>query len=216
MIPKKIHHIWVGNTSIPDRFMSYIEMCYQLYTDYQFFLWDDKLVDDENIIPNDLKPYYNNNFPPAFKADILRYLIINKHGGLYFDTDFEPLKRIPDNFLNFDFLGAIQNNGEIAIGFFGANPHTTLLETVIKSIPDSIDFAKENAFFIPREIYRITGPYFFNKLAKEYIKENNYFFFTKEYFYPYWFGEKERENENFKITSPLSYAVHHWQSSWIH
>jgi hypothetical protein len=24
------------------------------------FLWDDKLVDDENIIPNDLKPYYNN------------------------------------------------------------------------------------------------------------------------------------------------------------
>jgi mannosyltransferase OCH1-like enzyme len=37
MIPKKIHHIWVGNTSIPDRFMSYIEMCYQLYTDYQFF-----------------------------------------------------------------------------------------------------------------------------------------------------------------------------------
>lgn len=215
MIPKKIHHIWVGNNPIPTEFTSYIEMWRQLYTEYQFILWDDKLVDLENIIPIELESYYNDNkLPPAFRADILRYLIINKYGGLYFDTDFEPLKKIPDAFLNFDFIGGIQNNGEIAIGFFGSEPNSVLLQEVLASIPNSIEYAKLNAFYSPNEIYRITGPNFFNNLVKKYIKRDNYFFFTSEYFYPYWFEEKHRRHERFDISSPLSYAVHHWEKSW--
>lgn len=215
MIPKKIHFIWLGKTVLKEEYKNFIREFNLIYDEYEIKVWNDDDVNFENIIPDYLKIYYeDNNFPIAFKSDILRFLIINKYGGLYFDTDFEPLKKIPDAFLQFDFLGGIQNNGEIAIGFFGSEPNNMLLEEVLKSIPDSIEYAKLNSFYLPSEIYRITGPVFFNKIAKNYIKQDNYFFFTKEYFYPYWFTEHERKNENFKTTSPLAYAVHHWRTSW--
>lgn len=216
MIPKKIHFIWLGKTVLKEEYKNFIQAFNLIYNDYEIKVWYDDDVNFENIVPDYLKTYYEDtNFPPAFKSDILRYLIINKYGGLYFDTDFEPLKKIPDVFLQFDFLGGIQNNGEIAIGFFGSEPNNMLLHEILKSIPDSIEYAKLNGFYLPREIYRITGPEFFNKIAKKYVKENSYFFFTREYFYPYWFNEFERRYERFIETSPLSYAVHHWQSSWI-
>ena len=215
MIPKKIHFIWIGKKDIKPEYSEYISSFKKLYIDYDVKMWNEDDINSKGIIPNNLRIYYDDDsLPIAFKADILRYLIINRYGGLYFDTDFAPLKKMPDYFLNFDFLGGIQNNGEIAIGFFAAKPNTDLLEKVLKLIPNSIEHAKLNGFYLPHEIHRITGPEFFNKIATEYIKENNYFFFTKEYFYPYWFTECERKTENFKTTSPLAYAVHHWRASW--
>lgn len=217
MIPKKIHFIWLGKNILKDEYKNFIQQFNLIYNDYEIKVWRDDDVNCENIIPDYLKTYYEDiNFPPAFKSDILRYLIINKFGGLYFDIDFEPLKKIPEIFLKFNFLGGIQNNGEINIAFFGSEPNNLLLQEVLKSIPNNIEYAKLNGFYSPTEIYRITGPEFFSKIAKNYINQNNYFFFTKEYFYPYWFHEKERKNEIFKITSPLSYAVHHWNNSWIY
>ena len=35
-----------------------------------------------------------------------------------------------------------------------------------------------------------------------------------KYVYPYLWTEKHRKNENFEITSPKSFAVHHWNGSW--
>lgn len=215
MIPKKIHFIWVGGDILSDKCFKFIEEFKTIYGDYEIKVWTDEDVISENLIPTHLKEcYYIKDFPPAFKADILRYLIINKYGGLYFDVDFQPIKKIPDVFLSFDFLGGIQNNGEIAIGFFASKKDNALLKSVIESIPYNIEKSKRNGYYSSSEIHRITGPEFFNEIAKEYLKNPQYFFFTKDYFYPYWFEEKERSSENFKITSPLSYAVHHWSLSW--
>lgn len=215
MIPKLIHFIWVGNQNLPTYFQKFIENWKSVYQDYKFFIWDDDKISKENLVPEFLKSeFFNNNFKAAYKADILRYLIINKYGGLYFDVDFECIKRIPDTFLNFKFLGGIQNNGEIAIGFFASVPNNELLNKVIELIPESVESAKINGFYRSDCIHKITGPEFFNRIAKKYFNKDDYFFFTKEYFYPYWFDEPHRKNENFEVTSPISYSVHHWESSW--
>jgi mannosyltransferase OCH1-like enzyme len=214
-IPKKIHFVWIGDSELTEKSICYINKFKKMYDDYEVKIWNDSDVLNENIIPESLIDYYfNTSLLPAFKADILRYLIINTHGGLYFDIDFEPLKKLPDCFLNFEFLGGIQNNGEVAIGFFAGSKHNRLLNEVINNIPQSIETAISNDYYRNEGIYRITGPQFFDKFASLYKKESDYFFFTEEYFYPYWFLEKERKDENFEQTSPLSYAVHHWDLSW--
>lgn len=210
-----MHFIWVGDSVLNDQCYEFICKFKEIYDDYEIKLWTDEDVELENLIPTNLKEYYYiKDFPPAFKADILRYLIINKYGGLYFDVDFEPIKKIPDIFLNFEFMGGIQNNGEIAIGFFASEKNNVLLNRVIDSIPHSIEQSKRNGYYLSSEIHKITGPEFFNEIAKEYLKNPLYFFFTKEYFYPYWHDEPYRRCENFKETSPLSYGVHHWSKSW--
>lgn len=214
MIPKKIHFIWVGKLKMPDIYIDFIKSWKNLYSEYNVNIWNDDLVDEYKLIPDNLKDaYYDINFAPAFKADILRYIIICKFGGLYFDVDFEPLKKLPDEFLNFDFIGGIQNNGEIAIGFFGGIANSILLKDTIENLNNSILKSKIDGYYNNSGLPRISGPTFFNKICENHIHNPRYFFFSKEYFYPYWFDEPRRY-ENFRKTSPISYAVHHWSKSW--
>lgn len=214
MIPKKIHFIWLGKKEMSIEHYNFITEWIQNYTDYEVIVWNDELIKQKNLIPDNLKKYYFSNLPEAFKADIARYIILNKYGGFYFDVDFQFLKRIPDHFLNFKFLGGIQNNGEVAIGFFASQINNDLLTETIESIPISINAAIQGNYYTGENLHKITGPEFFNKICLKYLNKIDYFFFTKEYFYPYWFSEPDRRFESFNITSPLSYAVHHWNISW--
>lgn len=214
MIPKILHFIWVGEKELPADSIIYLNKFKNLYTDYKILLWKDFDVIEHNMIPDFLKEYYYNNFSPAFKADILRYLILNKYGGLYFDTDFEPLKKIPEHFLSFDFLGGIQPNGETAIGFIGSIKETKLLTDVINFIPNSINKAKNENYYVNDAIYKITGPEFFDRLVKKYKTDDCCFFFTPDYFYPFSWTEKNKKYNNLSETFPLAYAVHHWDKSW--
>lgn len=213
MIPKKLHQIWIGDRNIPDEYSSYRQKFEKYFPEYEFILWDNESV--KNIkIPDSLKEfYYDDSLHTVFKCDILRYLIVNTYGGLYFDIDFEPIKFFPDAFLQFEFLGARQNNGEIAIGFFGSVKNSNILNKVINGLFDNIMFCKNDSKYKTEYIYKMTGPEYFNNIVKQNLGVKD-FVFTKEYFYPYWFTESSRKNEDFKITSPLSYAVHHWKSSW--
>lgn len=214
MIPKKIHFIWLGKNEIPKEYYNFIIEWKKNYKDYDVIVWNDKLIEQENLITDELKEYYFSDMPEAFRVDIVRYIIVNKYGGFYFDVDFQFLKKIPDYFLNFNFLGGIQNNGEVAIGFFAAQKNNKLLIETIESIPESVNIAIRENYYTKENLYRITGPEFFNKMCLKYLCNTDYFFFTSQYFYPYWFSEPERRFESFNITSPLSYAVHHWATSW--
>lgn len=80
-----------------------------------------------------------------------------------------------------------------------------LIET-IESIPKSINTAIQGNYYTRENIYKITGPEFFNRICLKYLSNTDYFFFTKEYFYPYAWWEMYRRNENFNITSQISYA----------
>ncbi len=215
MIPKIIHQIWIGNNPMPETLKSYIEGWKHIYTDYEFILWNDEFVNQKNIIPDFLSDvYFKNDLSCVFKSDILRFLIIQKYGGIYLDVDFECIKKLPDHFLNFNFLGGIQNNGETAIGFFASIQNDPLIEDIINNIIPSVEKSKENGTFCNNMIHKILGPEFFTIMCQKYFNDQNYFFFTDEYFYPYWHKESHRKFEKFSETCPLCYAVHHWAKSW--
>ena len=57
---------------------------------YKIKIWDDKAVDKELF--NDDKNFYNNflnHLHPIYKWDYIRYLILEKYGGIYLDMDVE-------------------------------------------------------------------------------------------------------------------------------
>ena len=58
MIPKLIHHIWIGNKSIPDEFISFRDKWKLMYPDYNFIFWTDELVESSKIIDDSIKKYY--------------------------------------------------------------------------------------------------------------------------------------------------------------
>lgn len=215
MIPKTIHQIWIGNKPIPDKFNLYTSKMKLIYPNFEYKLWDNSSI-ESIIIPDELKEYYNDpHLHIAFKCDVLRYLILQKHGGLYFDIDFEPLKKLPEQFLDFDFLGGIQNNGEVAIGFIGASKNNLILSDALNNMRANIEEQKIKGYYELNMIHKLSGPEYFDVIVSKYKKTEFSFFFTPEYFYPYWTDETDRSHENFSETSPLAYAVHHWNCSWI-
>lgn len=93
MIPKIIHQTWKNNT-IPENTRRYVDTLRTLHPEWEYKLW----IDEENA--HFVKTYYPQfieayeNFPKnIMRADIIRYLILHKHGGLYLDLDYEMLKR---------------------------------------------------------------------------------------------------------------------------
>ena len=42
MIPKTIHHIWVGDSEFPKEFKEFIEKWKILYPDYNYIFWNNQ------------------------------------------------------------------------------------------------------------------------------------------------------------------------------
>lgn len=212
MIPKLIHHIWIGNNKFPDDFSDFYLKWKILYPDFNFIFWDNNLIESSKIVDESIYDYYYSNYKIAFKVDLLRFKILERYGGLYIDTDTEPLKRMPDYFFDLNFFsGKEKPQPQVAIGIIGSEPKNVLVEEyntkVLFNIKENLDVGIEN-------IAKITGPEFFNKLCEKYIHVDGYKFFESEYFYPYGWNELERRHENFKETCPDAYSVHHWAHSW--
>ena len=105
-IENNIHFIWLTQ-KIPEQYIFHVKIFAELNVDLDIILW----VDDCNKslkIPNvnvthykTIKAFTNEGFfdkstRGAKKADILRYFVILKYGGLYLDIDCQPLKSLND------------------------------------------------------------------------------------------------------------------------
>src|SRR5205085_7912697 len=89
VIPKQFHWIWFGPKPIPEQHQRWIEGWLKHHPG-----WDHKIWTDSNRprFTNEAEFLGADNF--AIKADIARYELVYKHGGVYLDTDTECLKSI--------------------------------------------------------------------------------------------------------------------------
>ncbi len=100
MIPKTIHQIWIGNNPPTEWINSFKEK----YRGYKHILWDENM-----LLPFFNRLLFEEQDRGCAKADILRYEILYRYGGVYFDADMVCLKKIPDSFLKDDFFTAYES-----------------------------------------------------------------------------------------------------------
>ena len=101
-IPKIIHQIWSGvDEPLPTHFKILGDTWKNDYPTWQYEFWDN---DRMNIFVQDFYPHYwklYNSFQYNVQRwDAIRYLILNKIGGIYIDFDYEsiePLDSLLDN-----------------------------------------------------------------------------------------------------------------------
>lgn len=93
MIPKVFHRIWLDDPE-PDTFLGYWAKLQQLHPEWKFHSWrssvdipvlqNQELFDRaREVCPKDWK---------RFQADILRLELLYQYGGIYVDTDIEPIR----------------------------------------------------------------------------------------------------------------------------
>lgn len=212
-IPKKIHQIWIGSAPPPEllRLSETIKRC---HPDWEYKLWRDA----------DLAEFNLASYPPYFaapnwgeKADILRYCILNKYGGVYLDMDIICLKSIEPLLHGVDFVIGIANTSTIECNnaVIAAVPHNQ----VIKALIAELTFPKEVQWKKLDTITR-TGPQYVTNvicdLAQKGVMEG-VLVLPISYFYPVpntYHGPQSDSILSRYITDD-SYCIHLWECRWI-
>ena len=101
IIPMNIFQTW-HTKKIPLLMANTFYKIRQLNPEFNYYLYDDydcyKFI--KNNFDEDILNTYNSLIPGAYKADLWRYCILYKFGGIYLDIKFEPLN-------NFKFINLI-------------------------------------------------------------------------------------------------------------
>ena len=137
---------------------------------------------------------------PAQRADILRYEVVLRHGGVYLDTDFECLRNIEELLDGVVAFTGEEEPGQLANGVFGAVPGHPWVEDLVDRLPASL---AEHA-----SVSEASGPLYMTRVTADHPDVTT---FPAGVFYPYRAHEPSRAAGPF----PEAFAVHRWQGSWI-
>ncbi len=133
--PRTVHLIWLGSP-IPHRLELLRDDIDRHDPDVEVRVWTDG--DLEWLRNRDL---LRGEPLPAAKADIARYEILQRHGGLYLDADFRVHRSLGDVFAAIDGHGLVvarQSRCVFTNAFIGAVPGHPLLTELVEGLPDSV------------------------------------------------------------------------------
>jgi len=83
-IPKILHLIWIGNNPQPKTLTSWTVDFANHYPDWTVKVWNNQDVENLKMVN---KKYYDIMPQMCAKADLARYEILYKYGGIYIDAD---------------------------------------------------------------------------------------------------------------------------------
>ena len=100
-VPKIIHQLWIGDAPMPINAMNSVK---NMNPDYRYMFWCEKTIED-NL---EIKPRYQRKIDEHSaiwgKADLYRYIILEKYGGIFIDADMVCICPFDDFLLNEPFF----------------------------------------------------------------------------------------------------------------
>lgn len=193
-VPRVLHRIWIGS-SIPEQYEGYWRKWARLHPRWDRRTWRSRPYWLENHAEFDAA------VSPAQKADILRYEILFRYGGVYVDCDVEPLKPLDDLLGCGAFVG-YEDKTNVCNAVMGARPGHPLLRMLIERLPGSM---KANAV---AAINSQTGPGFLLSVVNSQTWDG-LVVYPPATFYPYHWSLPDPG-----VYSESAYSVHHWSKAW--
>ncbi len=208
-VPKIIHQIWIGPKRLPEKYKKWMRSWKLLNPEWEYIFWDNSKIKQLGIINNKVYKEINN---VGFRSDLLRYTILEKYGGLYVDTDFECLTKLPEFLLNYDYVSGLvfgfepQINNAIIL----AKPNCFILNKLVKEIT-------KNRSLREISVFEASGPdlltkIYFNLDDKE---KNNCLIVPSNFFYPYPSFLVDTNLDIKKFITEDSIGIHYWERSWF-
>lgn len=133
-------------------------------------------------------------------AGLVRLEAVLHLGGVYIDSDVEPLRAIDDLLMHPCFIGT-EDGTHLTDAIFGAERgHTGIAQCVERVRQTGMSGGAQE-----------TGPL---NTTRVLTGRDDVTVLARRMFYPYSYTERVRRAENFRLSSPESYCVHHWHASW--
>lgn len=152
MIEKKLHFVWIGDeTKRPD---NCIETWRKLNPDYEIKIWgNDELASYGWVLGDWIKEMASHSL--AGVADLMRYEILFREGGVTLDADSVCIRPLEDWVLETSEFACWENEhlvpGLIAVGCMGAKKESPFFgRMVVDLVEENIDCSKP--------AWKTTGP----------------------------------------------------------
>jgi mannosyltransferase OCH1-like enzyme len=193
LIPRIIHHIWIGPDPLPEDQGPWIESWRRRHPGWEHRLWTEDDLPEDPLRPEILERLR----APVERADILRLEILFRHGGLYVDTDLECLRPLDDLLAGEDFVGVCHKPGRITNTAIAAAPGHPFLERALAEVRPMQTYWSNAS----EGLKEVAGPRLFERLVPDYPDIT---LLEPPLFFPA--TPEERES---------AYAVHHMARGWF-
>lgn len=195
MIPKKIHYCWFGGNNKGNLIEKCIKSWHKYCPDYEIIEWNEQNFD---VHQSSFSKKMHSEKKWAFVADYARFVVLEKYGGFYLDTDMELFKSL-DNLLSNNLVLGEEEKGIISAGAIGANVNNNYISLCKKYYDENPNVLK-------------TVPMIMTEIFKSLNNKENILALPPLAFYPY--SQQTIKNFNEKDLSNETYGVHHWNYSW--
>jgi mannosyltransferase OCH1-like enzyme len=227
MIPRVIHQTW-RDADPPPAFADLTRTWRGLNPGWAWRLWTD--ADNREFVAReypDLLALYDAYPFPIQRVDMVRYLILHRHGGLFVDLDFEALRPI-EPFLGADAVFGCEPDencrapGQARIvsnAFMACAPEHPLLNAVVAALPGAMQSAVDQRLGRNAAILESTGPFFLTRCLDAYGGAPSVAVLPAKTLYPLGISEIEQLRAQ-GWTPPLrarlngACAVHYHAGTW--
>ena len=211
-IPKIIHQTW-KTSRIPKKWLLFQDTVKALHPDWTYLLWTD--ADMDRFVRREYPHFYAvyAGFErPIMKADVFRYLVLNKIGGLYLDLDYEFFRPFD---LNHDAL-VLPLNRSVATG----DVADSLGNAIMASVPGHSFWSAvlDGLMHTPpqtknyKEVVDATGPQLLTRIYNRLDQELNIHTPERMAFHP---PVPECRQDYLRLKQDNSvYGLHHGWGSW--
>lgn len=128
MIPKIIHYCWFGRGEKPELAKKCIASWKKFCPDFEIREWNEDNC-DYLAMPFMAEAYAAKKY--AFVSDVMRLVVLEQYGGVYFDTDVEVVRDISPLLNDEGFIG-FENNRFVNSGqVMAAVPHQPIVQAMI-------------------------------------------------------------------------------------
>ena len=213
-IPKIIHQIWIGPQKIPYKWVNSFRNDFRRkYPGWEYYLWTDKKVKTFKL---QNRKEYNYEKSYAGKADILRYELLRRFGGIYIDADSHWLGLdLEDLIRQTNYTGFFVGNeckdckDSLANGVMGSSANNPITEYLIEILSKNYFICNSKK---RKMAHKITGPFFIDQVLFQF----KITVFPYYYFYPlYWLGKNSVQTDikTQKKRFPNSYMTQYGYST---
>lgn len=132
MIPRRIHHIWLGPRPVPEE---WAQVWRDMHPSWEHRVWREGDIAELDIPRRDQYDAYLRDGIWHGAADLARIAILDAVGGVYVDIDSRPLRPLDDApFMRSGFFAALEPPnpalpGRVANGTIGSEPGHPILRT---------------------------------------------------------------------------------------
>jgi mannosyltransferase OCH1-like enzyme len=183
VIPLNIFQTW-QTKQLPPLMKETSDLIQHLNPKFNYFLFDDNDCREfiKNNFEDDVLNAYDTLIPGAYKADLWRYCVLYKKGGIYLDIKYRPFNKF--RFINLtEKEHFVLDNDNIGIynALMVCLPNNEILLKAIKQIVDNVKIKYYGSCPL-----KPTGPKLLASLFREYEKNNivdmtHFFYETHEY-----------------------------------